>query len=145
MLYFQSLKCNKPYIQIKEKINQSVLIVGSDISSIIAADNLAKQSIKVHLVQPSNTLNIDLSKIIHSSQIPIEELRDILTNYKKNQLINVYEQNSIVSLTGYAGNFDLILEDKNKNQTNIKVGSIIISVSEQAPTSIGSLNMESIQ
>lgn len=136
--YISKLKTHKPITIIKDKINQSVLIVGSDISSIIAADSIAKQSIKVHLVQPDEVQNVDLNKIIHSSQIPINDLKDLINNYQKNQLIKIYPQYNIIGLSGYAGNFDIILEDKNKNQTTVKVGSIILSGgAEQAPPSIG--------
>ncbi|MCP4763703.1 MAG: FAD-dependent oxidoreductase, partial [archaeon] len=121
----------QPLITVKGSVIQSVLVIGSEISGIIAASSLAKQGIDVHLLETtlenlSNSFEFD--KISHSAQISNSQLKDIVKNYKNNKDITIHSNIKLVKSSGFAGNYSISLEDVNtKEIKEMKFGAIIVA------------------
>ena len=99
-----------------EKINLSVvknaLVIGGGISGITAALSLARQNIKVYLVEKTPTIGGNMVKIgkVFSADTLSEEcamcsLGPLMSEVAENQNIEILSQSQVMGVAGHAGNF----------------------------------------
>ncbi len=112
-------------------MTKAVLIIGGGPSGIIAADNLASQDIKVYLVERESRLGGAINKIsrkflLEDEEIYIGKLEHIIDRFPKNPNVEALTNSQVISVNGFVGNFQVIIESAGKTR-QIKVGCIIVA------------------
>ena len=111
-----AMKYGKPRNNVDLTIVKSALIIGGGISGITAALSLARQNIKVYLVEKSPTLGGNMVKIgkVFSADTLSEEcamcsLGPIMSEVAEHPNINVLTLSHVTEVTGHAGDFKVKL------------------------------------
>lgn len=112
-------------------INPATLIIGGGISGITSALEIADSGQKVYLVEKSgklggHTASIELTfPYLNSAQTKIKSL---IERVKNNKNINLLLETEIENITGYIGNFETIIQQKDNTETTIQFGNIILAI-----------------
>ena len=101
-----------PHEKISMPVVKSALIVGGGISGITAALSLARQNIKVYLVEKSPTIGGNMVKVgkVFSADTLSEEcamcsLGPLMGEVAENSSIEILSRSQVTGVTGHAGNF----------------------------------------
>src|SRR5271157_650170 len=107
----------RPLDNITVKAEKRVLVVGGGIAGITAALALAKQGIRVHLIEKSPTIGGNMVKIgkVFSPDKLTEDcsmcsLAPIMSEVAKNKNIEIKTRSKIAGLKGHAGDFSVTVE-----------------------------------
>jgi heterodisulfide reductase subunit A len=119
----------EPLENLTINVNQQALVVGGGASGMVAALELAKQGVKVHLVEREKELGGTLLKLhyLPSGDDPVEYAKSLAKEVASNQNITVYTGRKVKSIDGYVGNFKTTLESGEE----IEHGTVIIAVGAQ--------------
>ena len=103
----------EPLENLTIKVNQQALVIGGGVSGMVSALELAKQGVKVHLVEKEKDLGGNLRKLhyLPSGDDPAEYLRKIEAEVKGSANITVHLGVRVKNIEGYVGNFKTQLED----------------------------------
>jgi len=121
-----------PYEEPIEEIKPEIVVIGQDLSSLIATYYLGKYGFKTYFLMPKKIDDIlisvkDISNYVERLKKEVKEIPEI----------HLFENTTIKAITGYAGNYsvDYTFEDKRQN---VSVGALIIGgYAEQAlPTGV---------
>ena len=119
-----------PLKEIELKITPTALVIGGGISGMNAALFIAQQGFKVCLVEKEpylggQALNLTLDRLGND---PRKYIKSLIEKIKKHPLIKVHTNSKVVDVSGYIGNFDTTIEEKNsKKATKIHHGVIVIA------------------
>ncbi len=109
-----AMQIAKPLDKLVFPVVKSAVVIGGGISGITAALSLARQNIKVHLIEKSPTIGGNMVKIgkVYSGETMSEEcamcsLAPTMGEVMENPNIEVLTMSSVDSITGHAGNFDV--------------------------------------
>jgi len=106
------------------------LIIGGGVSGMSAALNLASQGFEVFLIEKEDNLGgfaKNIYRTIENTDVQ-EYLKNIIKAVENNQLIQVYKNAHINSISGYIGNFlTNISYEKNKKSIDLDHGIIIVA------------------
>lgn len=101
-----------PHEKTSLSVVKSALIIGGGISGITAAISLAKQNIKVYIVEKSSTIGGNMVKIgkVFSADTLSEEcamcsLGPLMGEVAENPNIKILSLSQVTAVTGHAGNF----------------------------------------
>ncbi len=106
------------------------LIIGGGVSGMTAALNLASQGYETFLVEKEESIGGFAKNIYHTLENnDVQEfLHDLIKEVEDNQLIKVFTQAQITSISGYIGNFTTnIVYSKNKKSIDLDHGIIIVA------------------
>ncbi|MHC4190677.1 MAG: FAD-dependent oxidoreductase [Planctomycetota bacterium] len=86
---------------------RSALVVGGGVAGMTAALSIANQGFKVHLVEKSDQLGGNLSKVKTTAEglKPPELLKKLQTQVNKSKNITIYKNSVVDECKGFAGNF----------------------------------------
>ncbi|MHA1986777.1 MAG: FAD-dependent oxidoreductase [Promethearchaeota archaeon] len=115
------------------------LIIGGGVSGMTAALNLASQGFEVFLIEKEEILGGFAKNIYHTLENnDVQEfLKSLIKKVEDNQLIKLYTNAQINSISGYIGNFSTnIIYGKDKNIADLEHGIIIVATGaiEYQPT-----------
>lgn len=115
----------KPVYNVKVNVTSNALVIGGGIAGMTAATSLAKQGYKVTLLEKSNQLGGVAMRIKEgfNGENVGKYLQELINNINNNPLIDLYNGNDIVDVSGYIGNFTTKLS----SGTEIKHGVTIIA------------------
>jgi heterodisulfide reductase subunit A len=106
------------------------LIIGGGVSGMSAALNLASQGFEVFLVEKEDSLGgiaKNLYTTLENDNIQ-EYLRNLIKEIEKNQLIQIFKNAQINSISGYIGNFSTnVTYGNNKKSVDVDHGIIIVA------------------
>ena len=106
------------------------LIIGGGVSGMSAALNLASQGFEVFLIEKEDSLGgiaNNLYKTLENDDIQ-DYLKNLIKNIENNQLIHVFKEARINSISGYIGNFSTnISYSNNKKSLDLDHGIIIVA------------------
>jgi len=127
-------KLLKPQKEDKIDITHTALIIGGGISGMTAALNTANQGFKTYLLEKENELGGNLRFLnvlypVHKNAL--ELLNETKEKIEKNNNIQVFLNGSIKNIKGYVGNYDVVLNDSDNKNHEIKVGTIIVATGGQ--------------
>ena len=115
----ERVKYAQPLDTVVRKIKDSVAVIGGGISGITAALSLAKQGVKVHIIEEKPTVGGNMIKIgkVFSPEKMVEECALCLFNPLINEAlehrnIDIITSAELISSERKAGNFDLLVEKK---------------------------------
>jgi len=106
------------------------LIIGGGVSGMTAALNLASQGYKVFLVEKEDAIGGFAKNIYYTLENnDVQEfLKDLIKNVENNQLIHVFTNAQITSISGYIGNFSTnITYGKDNNSIDFEHGIIVVA------------------
>ena len=116
-------------------INPATMVIGGGVTGITSALEIADAGKKVYLIEKSDklgghTANISLTfPYLNSAQTKIKSLIKRVLNNKN---INLFLETEIDDITGYIGNFETIIQQKDNTETTVQFGNIILAVGLKA-------------
>ncbi|MFX0021045.1 MAG: FAD-dependent oxidoreductase [Candidatus Hermodarchaeota archaeon] len=116
----------------EQEINiiDSGLIIGGGVSGMSASLNLASQGFEVFLIEKEDSLGgftRNIHRTLENNDIQ-EFLVDLIKNVEDNQLIHVFKNAKINTISGYIGNFSTnVTYGKNNKNIDLDHGIIIVA------------------
>jgi len=108
---------------------RNALVVGGGVAGMTTALSIANQGFCVHLVEKSDSLGGNLSKIKTTVEgfKPPELLKQLESQITSNDKITVYKNSTVKHCKGFAGNFKSLI---NNNGTDVEIehGAAIIAI-----------------
>jgi heterodisulfide reductase subunit A len=110
-------------------VNQQALVIGGGATGMVAALELAKQGVKVHLVEREKVLGGNMSKLhyLPSGEDPTESAEALSKEVASNGNISLHVGTGVKNIEGYVGNFKTTLE----NGEEFEHGAVILAVGGQ--------------
>ncbi len=115
----ESVKYDQPLEKIPTQIKKEVLVVGAGIAGITAANALAKQDIKVTLVEKKPAVGgvmVQVGKVFSPEKVTEDcaacLLNPVINEMVQNENITLLTNTELEKSTRRAGNFDVILRKK---------------------------------
>jgi heterodisulfide reductase subunit A len=110
-------------------VNQQALVIGGGATGMVAALELAKQGVKVHLVEREKELGGNMRKLhyLPSGEDPTEHAEALAKEVTSNDNITVHTGTSVKTIDGYVGNFKTALESGEE----MEHGIVILAVGGQ--------------
>lgn len=120
----------EPQVEEESSVIPQALVIGGGVGGMTAALNIAKQGLKVHLVEKEEELGGRLNRInslFHTNQTPDEILLPLKKAVKSNKNIKLYLSSGVKDVSGYIGAFHITVERHGKD-IEFDVGTIIVAV-----------------
>jgi heterodisulfide reductase subunit A2 len=129
------VELHEPLESISVNMTPDILVIGGGIAGMTAALEVADAGYPVHLVEKSNQLGGNLSRIdltapyLYSAR---DLLTERLTRIRDQKLIHVYLESKLTELNGYIGNFSASIKHKNGEETSdvkpvkVEIGNVIV-------------------
>ncbi|MGD9962811.1 MAG: FAD-dependent oxidoreductase [Thermoplasmata archaeon] len=119
----------EPLENLTLKVNQQALVIGGGVSGMTAAIELARQGVKVHLVEKEKELGGNLRKLhyLPSGDDPMEHVKRLEAEVKAEKNITVYLGTRVKNIDGYVGSFKTALSDGKE----IEHGAVILTTGGQ--------------
>lgn len=131
----------EPQKEIELDILPSTLVIGGGISGIAAAMSLARQGFQVHLAEKEAELGgmlNHLHKLRPTEREASEILREAIVAVKANSNIHLHMSTFVHEVSGFIGDFNVILQAKTSDKTEqIRVGTIIVATGAEEFKPIG--------
>ncbi len=131
----------EPQKEIELDILTSTLVIGGGISGIAAAMSLARQGFQVHLAEKEAELGgmlNHLHKLRPTEREASEILREAIVAVKANSNIHLHMSTFVHEVSGFIGDFNVILQAKTSDKTEqIRVGTIIVATGAEEFKPIG--------
>jgi len=111
----------EPLQRRKVKVNHNALVIGSGLSGMSAALEIAEQGYDVYLVEKERQLGGNLQRIhfLFNGGKPQEQLDSLIERVKGNDKIHLYTDTKISSIEGFLGNFKTTIETGNRQPNEI--------------------------
>ncbi|MEW5748276.1 MAG: CoB--CoM heterodisulfide reductase iron-sulfur subunit A family protein [Candidatus Thermoplasmatota archaeon] len=122
-------KLLEPLENLTIKVNQQALVIGGGVSGMVAALELARQGVKVHLVEKEKELGGNLRKLhyLPSGDDPMEHVKRLEAEVRAEKNITVHLGAKVKNIEGYVGNFKTTLADGKE----VEHGVVILAVGGQ--------------
>lgn len=127
----------EPQEELESEVYPEALVIGGGVAGMTAALNLARQGLKVHLVERREELGGLLSEVnrLFPTNRDAKEIREPLVEGVKNHpLVTIYLGSEVKSVEGFIGNFKVRIT---RVEEEIKVGTIIVATGARELKPIG--------
>jgi heterodisulfide reductase subunit A len=120
----------EPQEEKETEVYPAALVIGGGMAGMAAAQSLARQGLKVHLVEKEKVLG-GLAR--HAATLfPTDEdgaavVREAVGKVRSEKRIKLHLSSTIDAVRGFIGNFDVAIR-KGKQRLEFKVGTIIVAV-----------------
>jgi len=97
----------EPLYRVSYNVTRAALIIGGGIAGMVSSLVLARQGIKVYLIEKAKELGglaRKISKTLEGEDIQ-DFLNDLIREVNENPLIQVHTETEVVNFSGYVGNF----------------------------------------
>ncbi len=103
----------EPLQNLELKVNQAALVIGGGVAGMTAANELAKQGFKVHIVEKEKELGGNARKLhfLPSGDDPVAFAKDLEREIRENKNVTIHVGTAIKAIDGYVGNFKTTLAD----------------------------------
>lgn len=119
----------QPLPSTRDSVVKRVLIIGAGLSGITAALSVAKLGFEVDLIERSSELGGNGRKIYYTLEgMDVQDfLKKRIEETKNNVLIHIYTNTELKKVTGYAGNFQVVLKINQSELRSFSYGAIIVA------------------
>jgi heterodisulfide reductase subunit A len=120
----------KPLEEIEIDVAPACLVIGSGVAGMTAALNLAHQGFDVHLVEKEAELGGMLrgvNRLFAANRDASELIEPLIDQVRNHEHITIHLSTEVKDTKGFIGNFDVVLEQGNK-ESKLRVGTIIVAV-----------------
>ncbi|MBW2221612.1 MAG: FAD-dependent oxidoreductase [Deltaproteobacteria bacterium] len=109
--------------------HQKVLIIGGGLAGLVSSLSLSRLGVEVCLVEQSNELggNLREKKYNLEGDEPQVLLKQLLEEIKKNDLIQIHLENTVIDIIGQMGDFTATIVSKSGEKETIAHGAIIVA------------------
>ena len=123
------VKRHKPQETIDVPVQKTALVVGGGAAGISAAISLAEQGFPVHLVERDDSLGGQLRNlhIPLNGTDPQELLRKLRKKINSQKGLTIHLKSSVISTSGFKGNFTSQVESRDGDITSIQHGVTILA------------------
>ncbi len=123
----------EPIPDLSVDVNNAALVIGGGVAGMTAAISLADQGFPVTLVEKSSVLGGNAKEIdkTWAGQDVQEFLSELAGKIEKHPGLELMLDAEVVGATGYVGNFETKIRNKN-NSTTLKHGAVIIATGGRA-------------
>ncbi len=130
----ERVRTQEPLHLISQNVEHQALVIGGGLAGLTAAMSLAEQGFEVQLVERTAELGGNLRHIfsILEGGDPQALRQDLIKRVEENPLIRLHTETEVIETSGYAGNFEAVLKDKDSTHEPVKVGAIIIATGGEA-------------
>ena len=130
----ERIRTQEPLQLVSQNVEHQALVIGGGLSGLTSALALAEQGFEAHLVEKTTELGGNLRHIfaILEGGDPQALRQDLINRAQENPLIHLHTETEVIDVSGYAGNFEAVLKDKDSTHEPIKVGAIIIATGGEA-------------
>ncbi|MDQ1371993.1 MAG: heterodisulfide reductase subunit [Candidatus Thermoplasmatota archaeon] len=119
----------EPLENLTIKVNQQALVIGGGVTGMTAAIELARQGVRVHLVEKEKELGGNLRKLhyLPSGDDPMEHVKRLEGEVRAEKNVTVHLGTTAKNIEGYVGNFKTTLSDGKE----IEHGVVILAIGGQ--------------
>ena len=130
----ERIRTQEPLQLVPQSVERQALVIGGGLSGLTAALALAEQGFDVQLVERTAELGGNLRHIfsILEGGDPQALRQDLIKSAEENPLIHIRTETEVIEVSGYVGNFEAVLKDKDSTHESIKIGAIIIATGGEA-------------
>jgi len=130
----ERVRTKEPLHLVPQNVEHQALVIGGGLAGLTAALSLAEQAFEVQLVERTAELGGNLRHIfsILEGGDPQALRQDLINSVEENPLIHLHTETEVIKGSGYAGNFEVVLKDKNSANELIRIGAIIIATGGEA-------------
>lgn len=103
----------EPLYQVSYEVTPSALVIGGGIAGMTSALTLARQGIKVHLMEKTGELgglSMRIPETLEGGDV-LGFVRDLVRQVYENLFVQVYTETELVEFSGYVGNFSSRLKE----------------------------------
>ena len=119
----------EPQEELSFEVTPSALVIGGGVSGMTAALNLATQGFDVYLVEREKELGgrlRTLASLYQTERRPEEIIQKLVREVERNKKIRVFLGATIKSVSGYIGNYDVLVSTEG-GDVALKAGVIIVA------------------
>jgi heterodisulfide reductase subunit A len=123
----------EPREELEAPVEPTSLVIGGGIAGLSAANSLAEQGFKVHLVEREKELGGTLrfiNKLFPNDVEAKDVMGSLIQRVEESDHVAVYRSSTVEKVSGYIGNFEVVIARNNETDKNekVKVGTIIIAI-----------------
>ena len=125
-----------PLAPITLKAEKQALVIGGGVSGLRSALDIAREGIKVVLIEKSPFLGgrmAQLESIFPTDDKPRDLLNDLIQKIISNPNISIYTQAEVTGMAGYVGNFTAQITQHSRGVSDGMAESILESCTQEAP------------
>jgi len=126
----------EPQEELESEVYPQALVIGGGVAGMTAALNLARQGLKVHLVERGKELGgllSEVNKLFPAHRDAKEILDPLVEGVKNHPLVTIYLGSEVESVEGFIGKFKVRIT----RVEEIKVGTIIVATGARELKPIG--------
>ncbi|MBE0415034.1 MAG: CoB--CoM heterodisulfide reductase iron-sulfur subunit A family protein [Dehalococcoidia bacterium] len=130
----EKVGAQEPLHTLPQRVEPRALVIGGGLAGLTAAQSLAEQGFEAHLVERTAEWGGNLRHIftILEGGEPQALLQDLIKRAEENPLTHLHQETEVIQVSGYAGNFETTLKDRNGALQPLKVGAIIVATGGEA-------------
>jgi heterodisulfide reductase subunit A len=118
----------KPLDSIRLGAERHALVIGGGVSGLRAALDIARQGLHVTLVEKSPFLGgrmAQLGNVFPKEDNAQQLLRDLINELLLEPTITIFTQAEVVGISGYIGNFNIMIKQHSRGVTEVNAGELI--------------------
>ncbi len=119
----------EPQEELSFEVTPSALVIGGGVAGMTAALNLASQGFDVYLVEREKELGgrlRTLASLYQTEETPEKIIQKLVKEVEGNKKIQVFQGATIKSVSGYIGNYDVLVSTEG-GDIALKAGVIIVA------------------
>jgi len=119
----------QPQEEVQIEVIPSAVVIGGGVAGMSAAISIADQGFPVRLVEKESELGgfvRNLGYIWQERQEAVGALKSMIDRVKSHRNIDLYLNSEIVSVNGFIGNYEIVIDTKGKQKKD-KVGVIVVA------------------
>ncbi|MGQ9587963.1 MAG: CoB--CoM heterodisulfide reductase iron-sulfur subunit A family protein [Thermoplasmata archaeon] len=120
----------EPQEEAKVDVTAAAVVIGGGVSGMTAALSLADMGFPVHLIEKENELGgfvRNLNNLYVTEKSATETIRPLIEKVRAHKNIKLYMNSTLKAAKGFIGNYDIVIGTKGAEDTEVKVGTIIVA------------------